>query len=86
MEGGRLRSPTGPVRGYPRPAACRHPPGLQPLHRPVPRSQHGTTRCLRHLRSLWVNVSSSFAIVDGEIGPDNVFAVDPESSFDDHVV
>jgi len=39
-----------------------------------------------HLRSLRVNVPSSFAIVDGEIGPDNVFAVDPESSFDDHVV
>lgn len=37
-------------------------------------------------RSLWVNVSNPFAIIDGEIGPDNVFVVDPERGFNDHVV
>lgn len=61
---------TWPLRHDPDPATARP---QRPAHR-------------RHLRSLRVNVSSSFAIVDGEIGPDNVFAVDPESSFDNHVV
>jgi len=39
-----------------------------------------------HSRSFGVNVSSSFAIVDGEIGLDDIFVVDPESCFDSHMV
>lgn len=39
-----------------------------------------------HLRSLRVNVSNPFAIIDGEIGPNNVFVVDSERSFNNHVV
>lgn len=39
-----------------------------------------------HLRCLGVNVASSFAIIDGEIGPDDIFPVDSECSFNDHVV
>lgn len=62
----------------------RRPPRHLP-HRRCHRGHHhpGTPG---HLRSLRVNVPRPFAIVDGEIGPDNVFAVDPESSFDNHVV
>lgn len=59
------------------PASC--PPPAQPWAA-VPHAN------MDHSRFLWVNVSSSFAIVDGEIGLDNIFAVDPESCFDSHMV
>lgn len=57
------------------PTSCQHPPAVAPLP-----AHWG------HLRSLRVNVSNPFAIIDGEIGPNNVFVVDPERSFDDHMV
>lgn len=59
------------------PASC--PPPAKPWAA-VPHAN------MDHSRFLWVNVSSSFAIVDGEIGLDNIFAVDPESCFDSHMV
>lgn len=80
---GGLCSPGNPALGeYPSPKPLRRPPPphCRPRWPRHPPAHQG------HLRSLWVNVPSSFAIVDGETGPDNVFAVDPESSFHNHVV
>lgn len=39
-----------------------------------------------HLRCFGVNVSSSFAIIDGDVGPHNIFAIDPYCSLNNHVV
>lgn len=55
-------------------------------HPVPPRPWHHLLAHWGHLRSLRVDVSNPFAIIDGEIGPDNVFVVDPERSFNNHVV
>lgn len=89
-----LCSPINPTREDPRPALCWHPPSFKPPHLCHPSATHALPPPAvaplpahwGHLRSLRVNVSNPFAIIDGEIGPDNVFVVDPERSFNNHVV